>query len=230
MLPVLLVPALIAAPTPKPKPKDTPPYDLASEYIRELCELWEIQGKADQELIEDKASSDAGTAALMTSIRNSTRVSLAVRTNIGRLKKMRLTREPNEGTLKLFIGAYEQKLQFHNDLINIATTFLGGEKPGVDYGKLAAQMPKLTVMLDEVDHNLFRMNLLMFGALIDMKPDSRNQCSHLLITKKERDALVETLDSYFGASLEIDRRYLSASASLMKKKLLEFKCSDDPWD
>lgn len=33
MLPILLVPALVAAPA--PKPQDTPPFDLASEYIWE---------------------------------------------------------------------------------------------------------------------------------------------------------------------------------------------------
>lgn len=130
MLPTLLVPALMAAPA--PKPQDTPAFDLASEYIREICVLWEIQGKADQELAEDKSSANPGSGGLMTSIRNSTRVSLALTTNIAMLKKMRLTKEPHEKTLGIFVGLYEQKLQLHNDLINIATTFISDQKPGVD--------------------------------------------------------------------------------------------------
>jgi hypothetical protein len=228
MLPILLIPALVAAPS--PKAQDTPPFDLASEYIREICELWEIQGKVDQELVEDQASGNAGTSGLMTSIRNSTRVSLALKTNIATLKKMRLTREPHEKTLGIFVGLYEQKLQLHNDLIDIATTFLSDQKPGVDYGKIAAKMPQITVMLDEVDHTLYKMTPLMFGALIDMKPDSLNRCNHLVITREQRGTLVGRLDGYFGAALGVDKRYIPASARLMKLKLMEFKCSDEPWD
>jgi len=228
MLPILLIPALVAAPA--PKPQDTPPFDIASEYVREICLLWEIQGKADQELAEDKGSANPGSGGLMTTIRNSTRVSLALRTDIATLKKMRLTKEPHKETLGILVGLYEQKLRLHSDLIDITTTFLSDQKPGVDYGKLAARLPQLTVMLDDVDHTLYQVTVLMFGALIDMKADSLNRCNHLLITKSERDSLVETLDGYFGAALGVDKRYLASSAWLMKKKLLEFKCSDEPWD
>lgn len=73
------------------------------------------------------------------------------------------------------------------------------------------------------------MTPLMFSALINLKADSLNRCNHLLITKKERDILVGKLDGYFGAALGVDTRYLAASAWVMKKKLQEFKCSDEPW-
>lgn len=228
MLPILLIPALVAAPS--PKVQDTPPFDLASEYVREICELWEIQGKVDRELVEDKASSDPGTAALMTSIRHSTRVSMALNLNINTLQKMRLTKEPNEKTLGLLIGLYKQKLKLHQDVESISSAFVARPQPGMNYGDLAAKLPKLTAMLDYVDHALYQVTILMFGALIDMKPDSLNRCNHLLITREQRDTLVGRLDGYFGAALGADKRYLAASAWLMKLKLREFKCSDEPWD
>jgi hypothetical protein len=34
----------------------------------------------------------------------------------------------------------------------------------------------------------------------------------------------------FGAALEIDKRYNVVTASVFKTKLLEYNCSDDPWE
>ena len=192
--------------------------------------MWKIQAKVDREMIEDKASSDPTNAFYLTAIRHSTRVSLALRKNISILKKMRVTKPPHEKTLSLFIGAYKQKLQLQDDFVEIVGTLLVGPKPGVDYGGLMVKMPQITALLDEADHNLFRMSPLMFMALIDMKGDSQNRANHLLITKSERDTLVGRIDGYFGSSLETDKRYVVASAWLIRTKLLEFKCSDEPWD
>lgn len=228
MLPMLIVPLLVG--TPAPKPQETPRFDVFAEYVRELCETWENQAKTDREVVEDKASNDPTNASLMTAIRNSTRVDLALRVNISTLKKMRLTEPPHEQTLALFIGAYDQKRKLHGDFVEIVSTLLGGAKPGVDYGKLAATMPQITAMLDEVDHNLFRMSPLMFMVLIDMKGDSQNRANHLVITKEQRDSLVRKLEGYFGEALGKDKRYVASSALVMRDKLLEFKCSDDPWE
>ena len=115
-------------------------------------------------------------------------------------------------------------------LLRSSALYWGGAKPGMDYGKLAATMPQITAMLDEVDHNLFRMSPLMFMVLIDMKGDSQNRANHLVITKEQRDSLVRKLEGYFGEALGKDKRYVASSALVMRDKLLEFKCSDDPWE
>lgn len=226
MLPILIVPALHAT----PRVHDTPPFDLASEYIRELGEFWEIQERADQEMLADKAAADPQSQNLMTAIRNATRVKIALQTDLAFLVKMRLSRSPNEQTLGLLAAFYKQKLQLQNEIVQIASAFVGGPKDGVDYGKMAARLPQITATLDEIDKSLFQMTAMIFVALIDMKGDSQNRANHLLLTKDQRATLVGSIDSAFGASLETDKRYMVASARFLKGKLLEFKCSDEPWE
>lgn len=227
MLSILLVPTLVA---PTPQKKDTPPFELFSEYVRELGELWSVQQKVDQEMAEDKGTNDPVNRQLMTSIRHSTRMSLILQTNISVLGKMRLTRKPHEKTLGLLIGLYKQKLRLHDDFSKIASSFVGEPKPGVDYGEMAAKLPKLNAMLENVDQTLFQTSALMFMSLIDMKEDSQKRANHLLISRAQRDELVREIDNAFGANLGNDKRYVASTASLIKEKLLEFQTSDEPWD
>ena len=225
MIPLLIVPALVAA----PQVKETPPFEVAQEYVRELGEIWDIQQKADREQVEDNAAENPETRAFMTAIRNSTRVKLAMKTNIAILGKMKMTRPGHEQTLGFLISFYQRKVEIHDEFIDIVTAFIV-PKDGVDYGKLAAKVPEITAKLEDVDKSLFQMTALVFMSFIDMKADSQNRANHLLITKAQRDSLVWKIDNSFGASLEKDRRYVVSEASLVKIKLLEFKCSDEPWE
>jgi len=38
-------------------------------------------------------------------------------------------------------GFYEQKIELWQRMADLGTAFMGGPKPGVDYDKLAAEMP-----------------------------------------------------------------------------------------
>lgn len=228
---ILIVPALIMmAPSPTPKAQDTPPFAVASEYIRELGEMWAAQQKVDLEQVEDRASSDPANRGEMTLIRHAARVNMILRTNISMLKTMRLTRKPFDTTLGMFIALYGHKAILMEEMSKNVGAFLGGPKVGVDYGKILVRAPQITAEMEDVDKSLFQGTLLMFGALIDMKADSLNRANHLLITKAERDELVKQIAGAFGQNLETDKRYVVASAWLMKTKLLEFKCSDEPWE
>ena len=225
MIPLLIVPALVAA----PQVKETPPFEVAQEYVRELGEMWAIQQQVDQEMVEDKTAEDPANKAIMTTIRNATRVKLAMKTNIAMLGGMKMTRPGHEETLGLLTSFYQAKIDLNDQLIQIATAFIVPKK-GVDYGKLAAQVPEITAKLEDVDKSLFEMTALVFMSFIDMKADSQNRANHLLITKEQRDRLVWSINNSFRASLEKDRRYVVSEALLVKTKLLEFKCSDEPWE
>lgn len=225
MLPLLIVPALVAA----PQIKETPPFEVAQEYVRELGEMWAIQQRVDQEMVEDKAAEDRQNKALMTTIRHATRVKLAMKTSIAILGKMKMARPGHEQTLGFLTSFYQRKIDLNDELIQVVTAFIV-PKNGVDYGKLAAQVPEINAKLEDVDKSLFQMTALVFMSFIDMKADSRNRANHLLITKEQRDRLVWSIDNSFGPSLEKDRRYVVSEASLVKAKLLEFKCSDEPWE
>jgi len=225
MIPLLIVPTLVVA----PQVKETPPFEVAQEYVRELCEIWAVQQQADQEMVEDKAAEDPASKAVMTTIRNANRVKLALKTNISMLKGMKIKRPGHEKTLGLLISFYQAKIDLNDQLIQIATAFIVPKK-GVDYGKLAAQVPEITAKLEDVDKTLFQMSVLVFMSFIDMKEDSQNRANHLLITKEQRDRLVWDIDNGFRTSLEKDKRYVVSSALLIKTKFLEFKCSDEPWE
>src|SRR5208337_3689333 len=96
----------------------------------------------------------------------------------------------------------EEKIRLYQRLIDISGAFLAGPKPNVDYGKLAAEVPKIRAQLEYIDHSLFDTAPLVFAVLIDQKPDSKNHVNHLIITRAERAKLIDDLNRDFGAMLE----------------------------
>src|SRR4029077_8438439 len=66
---------------------------------------------------------------------------------------------------------YDQKIMVHNQFIAMATAFLSGPKPGVDYSAMMAEAPKLTATLEYFDRALLQATPLIFATLIDEKPD-----------------------------------------------------------
>ena len=105
-------------------------------------------------------------------------------------------------------------------------------KPGTDPKKFAAEMPQLRAKLDYADETIFKMTPLVFGTLIDMKPDSQNHASHLIITKDERADLINEIDTLFGQKLySKDQNYIVSAASVLRAALKkDFRSSDDPWE
>ncbi len=81
---------------------------------------------------------------------------------------------------------YQKQIELDQELIDISTKFLSGPKAGVDYGKLAAAVPQLRAKLEYIDRAILETVPLVASTLIDMKPDSQNHVSHLLITSEQR--------------------------------------------
>ena len=73
------------------KEKDTPHYDVVAEYIRELGANHKIQQTASKEY-QDEKDKDNHIKKMMNGIRNATRFTLELRSNIGVLKGMRLNK------------------------------------------------------------------------------------------------------------------------------------------
>ena len=198
---------------------------FVSEFVRELDAIEKIRSVGEQELKENGGNSIAG------SIRNSTRVQLELGTSIEMLKGIRL-KPPTDGLPQQIIAIYKQKIDIHQALIDIASQFTATQpKPGVDYGKLSAEMPKITASLEFIDETLYKAVPVVFGSLIDMRPDSQGHASHLVITKAERQKLIHDIKSSFGSKLrEKNQNYIVGSASVLLAYLQkDFKCSDEPW-
>ncbi len=210
--------------------KETPHLEFVTEYIRELSAYEEIRVKGEQENAEAQKSGD-GTDVFTSAIHTDTLFQLELRSEIAQLKSMRLN-DPFDSLIPNITDFYAEKIKLWQQMSDISAAFLGGPKPGVDYGQFAAEMPKLRANLDYIDQTLFQAVPVIFTTLIDMKPDSQGHTSHLIITKAERQDLIEKLDTDFGPKLdEKGQNYGVSAASVLKTYLLkDFKSSDDPWE
>jgi hypothetical protein len=213
-----------SAPQSKTKP-ETPHLEFVTEYIRELAAIQDIRDSAENDLKEDPR------AVFSNCIHSSTLMQLELGSQVSQLKQMRLD-NPFGKLIPNIIDLYEDKIELWRQMIDICSAFVAGPKPNVDYGKLGADMPKVRAKLDFIDEGLFEATPVIFTTLIDMKPDSQGQASHLLITKAEREDLIDKIDTDFGPKLDDKNANFTISSAWVLKKGLQkdFKSSDDPWD
>jgi len=196
---------------------------FVTEYVRELGVNEEIRALAAKEIAEP---TDKNAAM----IRGSTRIVLELTAQIGLLKGMNLN-EPFDKLPGDIAEFYDQKIMVHNQFIAMATAFLSGPKPGVDYSAMMAEAPKLTATLEYFDRALLQATPLIFATLIGEKPDKDGHVSRLTITRAQRDGLVQSLQISFGKKLDLsDQDFTVASASVLRGYLSRkgYKCSDEP--
>lgn len=208
--------------------KETSHLAFVTEYIHELAANEDARANAEKEF---KATSNSSRDIFSAIIHSSTLIQLNLNSQISALKSMHLN-PPFDNIIPTIIEWDEHKIDLYQKIIDISTIFLSGPKPGVDYGKLSAEMPKIRALINYSDESLFKITPLIFMTLINQKPDSKNHLSHLIITKKEREKLLDYLTTAFGKKLEQkNQNYTVSSASVLKEYLLKgFKCSDEPWD
>ena len=207
--------------------QDNPQLAFVSEYVRQLSENESNRALSEKELAEVK---DDGQTHLQTTIRAATRNILALSSQIRMLQDMHLS-----GQLETVPGSiaefYQEKIQAHQKMIDLASTMLAGPQPDVNYGALVAEAPKLTAKIEYIDHALFEATPLVFAALMDEKPDSKGHMSRLIITKMEKEQLLQKINSGFGDKLDQKNpNYLVGSAVLIRDFLTEkgYHCSDEP--
>ena len=211
------------------KPVETTPLAFVTEYIRELAQNEDTRAHLEEEY--NKANKQNPQAAMREAIYISTRIQLELRDQIGRLKEIHLSKE-FDFIVPGIIAFDEQKIEMHQRIVDIAGAFVEGPKPGVDYGKLAAEMPKVRAELDQTDHNLMEVAPAVLMMLVDQRADSKGNLSHLLITKTETAKLLADLQIYFGAKLvEKNPPYLVGTAQVLKAGLSkQWKYATDPWE
>jgi hypothetical protein len=185
-----------------------------------------IRAKGEAELEQESTDS-----SLTSAIHSSTLFQLELGSQIRMLKSMRLN-APFDELIPNITAFYERKVALWKQMSDISSAFLAGPQPGVDYGKLAAQVPQIRAQLDYIDQALFEATPSIFGTLIDLKADSKGHASHLIITKAEREKLIGDLTSDFGSRLDRKgQNYTVSAAQVLKTYLLkDYKCSDEPWE
>jgi hypothetical protein len=199
---------------------------FVTEYIRELAAIEKIRAAGEKELNEGKKE-----GVFRTAIHTSTLMKLELGSHITMMKSMNL-KPPFEEFIPSMIQFNKKKIELHQRIIEFGSEFIAAPKPGVDYGKLAAEMPQVRAKLDYIDNALFEASPAVFATLIDMKPDSKGHASHLIITKAEKAKLIDSITSSFGSKLDEEgQNYIVSTASVLKTYLLkDFQCSDDPWE
>lgn len=210
------------------KAKDTPHYDVVSEYIRSLGAIHNLQQRAAKEY-QDNKNNENPQQNIMDSIRTGTHFKLELRSSIAALKRMTL-KKPFETLIPTTLSFYESKVELYDEMIKILKFFLVTDpKPGVDYSKMLARMPEITASIEYIDESIFKSMVLVFALLIDEKPDSEGHMSHLIITKAEKQKLITDIDLMFGESLDKENKnWTVSSAALLKGYLLkDYKCKDE---
>jgi hypothetical protein len=203
-------------------------YNFVKEYARELAALEAIRDNAEKELTQSSSNPSTGMADC---IRNGELYRLELNLDISQLKQVRLAK-PVDDVPSLILQFYQQKLEQYRQMTEMCSTMIAGPKAGVDYGQLAADMPKITANVEYLDHALFELCPLVFAALIDQRPDKEDRLNHLVISKAERDALVRELDLSFGKKMDQDDQNRGVSAASVLKSYLtkkDYKFADDPW-
>jgi hypothetical protein len=205
---------------------ETPHLVFVREYIRGLAAIEDIRSSGERRL-KQAAKDDTFSNLIYTG----TRMQFELRAQIAALKDMHLN-PPFEELIAALTDFDRQKVALYQKLVDISSAFIGSPKPGVDYDKLAAEVPKTRAALDYIDQSVFEATPLVFAMLIDQKADSKNHVSHLNITKAERAQLLSDIATSFGSKLDQnDTTYIVSAASLLKANLLkDFKSSDEPWE
>ena len=218
----------LARPTARPVKPETPHLEFVTEYIRELAAVERIRAEGEEENNQDKKDDKLPFAG---AIHTSTLFELELGSQVKMLKDMRL-KEPFDFLIPNISAFYERKIVLWQRMREISSAFIGGPKDGVDYSKLASEMPQIRAELDFIDQSLFDATPGVFATLIDMKADSKGHTSHLIITKEEKAGLISKLNDSFGAKLDQkDQNYTVSAASVLKAYLnKDFKCSDEPWE
>lgn len=219
-------PSLCFAQT-NPKP-ETPHLRFVNEYIRELSAYERIREAGEKERNQDVKD---GKLPFSGAVHTSTLFQLELGSQIRMLRGMSLD-DPFDQLIPNITAFYEDRIALWQRMSEISSAFIGSPKPGVDYDKLAAEMPQIRAKLDYIDQSLFQATPAVFATLIDMKADSKGHANHLIITKEEKADLISELDTAFGKKLEEkDQNYIVSSASVLKGYLnKDFKCADEPWD
>src|SRR5579872_5873133 len=129
----------------KAKRPETSHLMFVTEFIRELAAIEDIRETSDLEL-KGAATGDI----LLDSIHSSTLFQLELHSQEGILKAMRLN-PPFDQLIPSIIKLYGDETAEWKKMSDISSELLVGPKPGIDYGKLAAEMPQIRARLDYMD-------------------------------------------------------------------------------
>ena len=199
--------------------------DFVQAYIRALSNLESIRTDAQAELAKSSSVQDTFSSCIHSSHLQQLELANAANT----IAKFKLT-GPSKGSPALLVQYFVTKGEMFKRLESICSAIVAGPKPGIDYQKLASDMPKLRADMEYLDKNLLTAAPLVFGSLIRETPDKQGHMSRLVISHAERNSLVNQINTSFKKVDAKGGTYAVSSASIIKNYLTKkgFKLIDDP--
>ena len=206
---------------------ETPRFAFVKLYIEQLEAIEEIRDAAAKEL-----KTDPDTQRIADCVHTMTQYQLELSTQISAMQDVHLNK-PLDWLPGGLVEYNKQKLDLYKQYGDACETMLAGPKPGVDYGKIAASLPKINAQVEFIDKGIFQTAPAVFGSLIEMKANSHGGADHLIITKAEKEELVHEIKLAFGDKLnQHDQNWIVSAASVLDFYLEKkgYKSSDEPWD
>ncbi len=203
-----------------------PPPQLVfvKEFIREMRELEDLRVQGEKDLSRATNTNEQ----LLSFVYWAASVQMASRTSVYMLKEVKLS-GVNHDTPALLAQAHEARIGILEHTKDLDKQILRGPQPGVDYTKIMTDMTESRAALEQLNSSLVNpMSALVFATLIDAEhPDSQNHVSYLVISRKEKRELVQSLAFTTGPAAT-NSAFQSAGGVvydyLVKKG---FKCADD---
>ncbi len=201
-----------------------PQFLFVNEFIREMRELDQLGLQGEKELSHASNSDEQ----LLSFLHWAASVQLASRTSVSVLKDVKLDGQNHE-TPALLIQANEARIDLLEHMKDLDIQILKGHQPGVDYVKIMADFTESRAALEQLNSSLVNpLASLVFVALMDAgHPDSQNHVSFLVISRKEKAELVQSL-AFTTGSAKKNSAFENAGGviydGLVKKG---FHCADD---
>jgi hypothetical protein len=206
---------------------ETPYLKFVKLYVEQLEAVEDIRDTAAKEI-----KTDPDTQRLADCVHTMTKYQLELSTQISAMQQAHLSK-PFDWLPGSLAEYNKKKLYLYEQYGDACTALLEAPKPNVDYGKLAAELPKIDAQVEFIDKGIFKLAPAVFASLIQKKDNSHGGADHLIITKAERDDLVHQIKLAFGDKLnQHDQNWIVSAASVLKFYLEKkgYKGSDEPWD
>jgi hypothetical protein len=206
---------------------ETPHLAFVKLYIEQLEAIEDIRDAAAKEL-----ETDPDTQMVSDCVHTMTQYQLELATQISAMQDVHLNK-PLDWLPGGLVDYNKQKLDLYKQYGDGCATMLAGPKPGVDYGKITASLPKIIAQVEFIDKGIFKTAPVVFVSLIQMKENSHGGADHLIITKAERDDLIHQIKLAFGDKLnQHDQNWIVSAASVLDFYLEKkgYKAADEPWD
>lgn len=207
--------------------------EFASEFIRGLVEMHQSEDAARRDIDGIKKDAEYMQKLMSSIIRNSTLTKMRLQVRLNRLEKVEINDKNFDILVPAVADLYSRKMALYQEIVLAAQAIIAGQRPDVDYGRLAGHIPEITAQIEFLDESLFKVVPMVGMLLISPKPDSKGQLSHFSITRNEAQKLISALENGFGKSLdENDQNWTTSSASVLRTYLRDkgFKFSDDKWE